>query len=630
MLNPVPLQPAAAQPFAAPRRRLLGETLVEQGVVGAEALAEALAQQTGQDAPLGRILLSAAAITPDDLLRALVRQTELPLVDLRASPPAPELLDGLEPEALLATEALPWREHGRTRVVAVSSPNAIAAASELLGGDGVRLEFVLARADDIRRAVVVHFDLVMRDEATTRCPPAYSCRRIGSRRFRWRAAAGFGAGLAALAVAPALVLQALMVWTVAMNASTMALRLFALLARYRAGRAEIEGTVPRLSDYQKLPTVSLLVPLKGEATVAGDLIRALEALDYPRALLDVKLVLEERDLPTRIAIDPERLPPNFEVVTVPQGMPQGVPQRRALETKPRALNYALPFCRGSIVGVYDAEDRPDPAQIRAVVAALQKAPPEVACVQGYLDFYNPTDNWLARCFTIECAVWFRVLLHGVQRLGIPIPLGGTTVFFRRRVLEEIGAWDAHNVTEDADLGMRLARFGYRCEMIRSTTLEEANCGPLPWIRQRSRWLKGYAITWATHMREPRSLLRDLGWTGFLGFQVLFLGAITSYLSIPLFWAAIVAAHGFGFSIWASFPAPLAWGFVISMFLGQALMMAVACLALKDAGRGWLAPWILVLPVYWPLGAVAAYRAVFEVFTRPFHWHKTEHGATRTN
>jgi hypothetical protein len=264
----------------------------------------------------------------------------------------------------------------------------------------------------------------------------------------------------------------------------------------------------------------------------------------------------------------------------------------------------------------------------AVVRALQAAPPEVACVQGYLDFYNPRDNWLSRCFTIEYAMWFRVVLHGVQRLGIPIPLGGTTVFFRRRVLEAIGAWDAHNVTEDADLGMRLARFGYRCEMVASVTLEEANCHPLRWIRQRARWLKGYAITWTTHMRRPAALMRDLGWRGFLGFQVLFLGAITSYLSLPLFWAITIAAYGAGLDLWGSFPMPLMAAFLTSMVFGQAVMLAVAVLALRDSGQGRMIPWILTLPLYWPLGAVAAYRAIAEIFTSPFYWHKTEHGLAR--
>ena len=158
-------------------------------------------------------------------------------------------------------------------------------------------------------------------------------------------------------------------------------------------------------------------------------------------------------------------------------------------------------------------------------------------MQGYLDFYNSGDNWLSRCFTLEYAIWFRVVLLGVQRLGLPIPLGGTSVFFRRSVLERIGAWDAHNVTEDADLGMRLARFGYRCEMIASTTWEEANCRALAVDQASARaGSRAMRVTWATHMRRPRELWRDLGPRGFLGFQVLFLGAITSYLSLPLFWA----------------------------------------------------------------------------------------------
>ncbi len=249
----------------------------------------------------------------------------------------------------------------------------------------------------------------------------------------------------------------------------------------------------------------------------------------------------------------------------------------------------------------------------------------MACVQAYLDFFNASDNWLSRCFTLEYAIWFRVVLLGVQRLGLPIPLGGTSVFFRRKVLEEIGAWDAHNVTEDADLGMRLARFGYRTEMIETTTWEEANCRALPWIRQRSRWLKGYAVTWATHMRRPRELLDDLGMRGFIGFQVLFLGAITSYLSLPLFWAVSAASLGFDVAFWRSFPGWLMWSFFASMIAGQAVMLTTAVIAARETRRPGLLIWVFTLPFYWPLGAVAAWRAVGEVFTRPSYWHKTEHG-----
>jgi glycosyltransferase XagB len=624
MATSVPFRPVVVAGTAtapARPRRLLGEALVASGAVSQGRLDAALARQREFEAPLGRILLADAVISPSALLGALAAQAELPVVDLVQSPPDAELLAGLDPHECLALEAVPWRHVGETRVVAVSSPGRMEEAARAFGGGARRVAMVLARPEDVRAAILARFGPRLRDEATLRCPDVYSCRTIATRRTRGRIVAVGLAATAAVVAAPKLALTAIMVWVLAMNLATTALRLFALLARLKVGRAVIHAEVPRLADFKKLPTVSLLVPLKGEAKVAGGLIRALEAIDYPAALLDVKIVLEEDDLATRMAVERAGLPPSFEIVTVPRHV--------GLETKPRAMNFALPFCRGSIVGIYDAEDRPDPGQIRAVVQALGEAPPEVACVQGYLDFYNSEQNWLARCFTIEYAMWFRILLHGVQRLGVPIPLGGTTVFFRRGALEALGGWDAHNVTEDADLGMRLARFGYRCEMIRTVTLEEANCGARRWIGQRSRWLKGYAITWASHMRAPHRLLRDLGLRGFLGFQVLFLGGITSYLSIPLFWAGWAATFGLGPAIWTGISGPFLLAFLSTLAIGQTVMLVVAFTALRDAGRLRMLPWLGMLPLYWPLGAVAAYRAVAELFVRPFYWDKTEHGLVDT-
>ena len=247
-------------------------------------------------------------------------------------------------------------------------------------------------------------------------------------------------------------------------------------------------------------------------------------------------------------------------------------------------------------------------------------------MQARLDFYNPRQNWLTRCFAMEYAVWFAVLLPGMTRLGLPIPLGGTSVFFRREALEEVGGWDAHNVTEDADLGMRLARHGYRCEMIDSTTYEEANCQTRNWILQRSRWLKGYAITWLTHIQHPRALLADLGPKGFLTFQALFLGAMTSYLALPLFWGLLVLGlFGIGATGWMGLSGPVWTMFWISLPLGQLVMITAIAIAVRAPPKTRLIPWIVTLPLYWPLGALAAYRALLELFFNPFHWHKTEHG-----
>ncbi len=607
---------------ADPPRARLGELLVKSGVIDATRLETALEDQRRQDTRLGRILVANQHITSEDLSSALSRQSGLGRIDLEAMPVDPDLMRGLDPYVCLELGAVPWRQVGGTRIIAISDTETAVAAMTALGGPGGhKIALAIATAEDIRRTITETFSTRLRDDARRRCPEAFSCRgwTIGPRRWRWMTVAGLVAIGAFLA--PILALQILMGWILVMNAMTMILRLVAIFTRLDPKRHSIRPDAPRLADYKKLPSVSILVPLLREEAVARHLLEALKAMDYPAPLLDIKLVLEADDAVTRAAIARATLPPTIEVVTVPAD---------GLKTKPRAMNYALPLCRGEIVGVYDAEDRPDPGQIRTVVAHLQNAGPEVACVQGYLDFYNTERNWLSRCFTLEYAIWFRVLLLGVQRLGIPIPLGGTTVFFRRQVLEQIGAWDAHNVTEDADLGMRLARFGFRCEMVATTTLEEANCRARPWIRQRSRWLKGYAITWATHMRAPRALLRDLGLRGFLGFQVLFLGAITSYLSIPLFWVIWTGAVGFELAFWATFPRPLMIGFFTSMLLGQAVMLAVAFIAARDAGRPRLIPWILTLPFYWPLGALAAYRAIGEIFYAPFYWHKTEHGVTTSD
>jgi glycosyltransferase XagB len=620
MARVLPFSPAAiaSRPSAppAPEHLRLGDALIGSGVLDRGMLARALDAQQHQDQRLGRILMVSGAISDEDLLAALARQSGLGQIDLTASPSDPDLLRDIDPYGCLEIEAVPWRLIGGTLVVAIADPSRAEEVRDRFSGEELRVALALAPAAEIRRTITRQCSDRLRRDARLRCPEDYSCRgwtAPGRRRGGWVA---FAAACGVSIAAPMAVLQAIMLWVLVANAATTALRLTALAARRSRTLRRSEAQAPRLVEHRKLPRVSLLVPLLREEKVAQRLLDALAAMDYPAALLDIKLVLEEDDTVTRAAVGRAVMPPTIDVVTVPAD---------ALRTKPRAMNYALPFCEGEIVGVYDAEDRPDPAQIRAVVAHLQAAPPEVACVQGYLDFYNTDENWMSRCFTLEYAIWFRVVLLGVQRLGLPIPLGGTTVFFRREVLERIGAWDAHNVTEDADLGMRLARFGYRCEMIPSVTMEEATFRTMPWIRQRSRWLKGYAVTWATHMQRPAALWRDLGPRGFAGFQVLFLGSLTSYLSLPLFWAIGMAGLGFGFGFWSSFSGWLMWGLFASMAAGQATMVAVAVAAARDAGRPGLARWVLALPFYTTLGAVAAYRAIGEIFTRPSYWHKTEHG-----
>ena len=422
-----------------------------------------------------------------------------------------------------------------------------------------------------------------------------------------------GALVALVLTTLSLSLTVLLLWAALTLAATAALKLAALVQTLRPLPPEPANP----AVIARLPKVSVMVALYRESDIAARLVLRLSRLDYPRDLLDILLVVEEDDRLTRDALARADLPGWIRVVVAPRGR---------VRTKPRALNFALGQCRGSIVGVYDAEDAPEADQIRKVVDRFHQRGPEVACLQGRLDFYNPRRNWLSRCFTVEYASWFRVVLPGMQRLGLPLPLGGTTLFFRREVLEDLGGWDSHNVTEDADLGMRLARHGYRTEVIETTTHEEANCAALPWVKQRSRWVKGYMMTYLAHMRSPRLLWRQLGARGFVGFQILFLGSLSQSLLAPLMWSMLALQLGFGHPV----AEVLNHGSIVTiaiLFAGaEVLNVFLGVIGLRRSGQDLSALWVLTLTFYFPLQALAAYKALWELLTCPFYWDKTAHGA----
>lgn len=376
-----------------------------------------------------------------------------------------------------------------------------------------------------------------------------------------------------------------------------------------------EGLGLSLRDYE-LPNISLLVPLFREADMTGPLTSHLTKLDYPKGKLDLYFVVEDDDLVTKSSISKQKRPDWMRVIEVPNGK---------LRTKPRALNYALNFVSGSIVGVYDAEDAPESDQLRHVAETFARAGPDVACVQGRLDYYNASGNWLSRCFTLECASWFRVILPGYAKMGLLVPLGGTTLFFRRDTLNELGSWDAHNVTEDADLGVRLARRGYRTVFMPSVTNEEANARAWPWIKQRSRWLKGYAVTYAVHMRRPLELLRQLGAWRFFGFQVLFLGTLSQFLLAPLLSTVVVIPFGLPHPLFALLNGPQFVALTAIFLLSTCINLAANCIGAHRAGKSWLMKWAPTMVFYFPLATLGTLKGLSELFWRPFFWDKTAHG-----
>jgi len=285
--------------------------------------------------------------------------------------------------------------------------------------------------------------------------------------------------------------------------------------------------------------------------------------------------------------------------------------------------------RGTYAVIYDAEDMPEPDQLKKVVAAFRTAAPEIACFQARLNVYNAEDNWLTRMFALEYAAWFDFLLPGLGELGIPIPLGGTSNHFRAEILGKIGGWDAFNVTEDADLGVRLARQGYRVVPIDSSTYEEATPSLDGWIRQRSRWLKGYMQTALVHLRAPVKLARAVGVLPFLGFVVFVLGAVVTSLLSPLFWilALLMAVTG-SEAVIGPYGAAVAKASYLSLIAGNGLLTLLAMLA--PLKRRWfhLAPHGATVSVYWLLISAAAYKALWQLVRRPFYWEKTQHGLAR--
>lgn len=614
------LSPRNILPFRRARAPRAPETLAEHlqahHLLPPRTLQSAEAQARRQGVPLARVLTHGGHVAPEVILGAEAALSGSSVLDLAAFPADPRLIDAVGLEFCLTARLLPWRRAGATTVIAVAERADFdahrAALTDCLGPVSMALAPEAQMIDALRH---VRGPALAR-QAETVAPARLSCRGPSIALARLLMVAGLVALCCTALALPLTLAGTLVLVTVTALVSHTLLRFIAigLALAQQAGR--VDRPASDKVEIARWPIVSMLVPLRREAAIADKLIARLAKITYPPELLDICLVVDADDTITRQALAETKLPPWMRQITVPQG---------AIQTKPRALNYAVDFCKGSIIGIYDAEDAPAPDQITRIVQRFYERGPDVACLQGILDFYNREQNWLARCFTIDYASWFRVMLPGLQRLGWVIPLGGTTVFFRRSALEDLGRWDAHNVTEDADLGLRLARFGYRTEMVETVTEEEANCRLWPWIRQRARWMKGYLITYIVHMRRPLALWRDLGPWRFLGVQVLFFGTLVQGLIAPLLWTFWIALIGLPHPYLDSLSEP-AFALLIGCLLtAEVAAIALGVTALRAMPLRRLRPWVPLVHVYAMLGSLAVWKAVAEFIHRPYHWDKTEHG-----
>lgn len=600
----------------------LGEVLIGQGLITPGQLEEALCLQAKWGSRLGDIVLASGWVKSLDFYSALACHLGLDFVNLMEQPVKDFLLEKEQYADYAQYLYLPWRRKDGILWIATADPT----CPELVARWGSK--------PDVRFVVTPKFDIL------------WELQRVGgqtlSRQATYHLARFDPERSARVVVTPnqkrgfiLIFLTTVLSFVLFPVASAIWLNAFlnfflllsfvfrTLLCWMSCG----ELICPTVSDEEvaalrdpDLPVYSILVPMYREPKVIPILAAALRRMDYPRSKLDIKFVLEEDDQETIQAAKDLALDATFEIIRVPRSQPK---------TKPKACNYAFRLARGKYLTIYDAEDKPDPDQLKKAIVAFEKLGAKTACIQARLNYFNAEKNWLTRMFTLEYSLWFDMFLPALHRLGVPIPLGGTSNHFDMAKLKEVGGWDPFNVTEDADLGLRFAAMGYRVGVVNSVTYEEANSQLGNWLRQRSRWIKGYIQTWLVNMRHPVKLLRQVGVGGFASFQLFIGGAIVSGLAYPVLvipficWLFTRTAmlHPF-------FPPEVLFVSTLNLALGNSLLIYLSMLAVAQRKNHALLPHALTIPGYWLLQSVAAYKAFWQLIHRPFYWEKTTHGISK--
>ena len=606
----------------------LGEILLQEGIVDTATLERALSIQQKSGAQIGDVLIALGKINPLQLAKALSLQFDLPYRNAADYPANPETLKdvvlGVGEQFLRTNAILPLGRKGNVLGVVTSRPNAKEPLEALAKAMNAELFLFVCSEREIQTALTNQFRDSYTEESTMglffRNPEESAMETFTTLQLvlLYSLVTLFLFGMLFRGRETLLVLFFLI------NVFYIFSLGFKLLASILGARTEILEQVSdeeaAALDPKTLPVYTILLPMYKEPEVVKHLIAGIMEMDYPLEKLDVKILLEEEDTVTYDAVRALRPPANFEIVRVPYSVPK---------TKPKACNYGLLFARGEYLTIYDAEDVPEKDQLRKVVAAFRKGPENMICVQAALNYFNSDQNLLTRMFTLEYSYWFDYMLPGIEALGMPIPLGGTSNHFRTEMLRLLGGWDPFNVTEDADLGIRASAHRMWVSTINSTTFEEANSHTGNWIRQRSRWIKGYMQTYLVHMRNPLRLFRTIGLMPFLGVQLLIGGTFMTFLINPILWLLFIFWIAFR-PLWMESVFPL-WILTLStlnLIVGNAMGIYLNMLAVFRRRLFHLTFYSLMNPFYWILHSIAAYKALWQLFTKPFFWEKTVHGLAK--
>ena len=621
------------QPVLAPRRQVeeaiqrtlghrnLGTYLLLAGLVSHQQLDQALSLARRTGVRLGQALVNRRFITPGQLYQFIAQQSGLPFYDLSQIELDEAIARSLSPQIERQYGILPFKEEDGAILIAITDPLNSMARSIARAAFTQPIKPVVVTDLDLDAAFerVYHQDYLEQStsELLERTPEdsAFHILSTGQKIFF----------IAFLLISAAWIFFNHLSYFIVLNIFAtlfyVAFSVYKLYLIYGALNENLEVPVTQEEidalDESTLPVYTILIPVYKEAEVLPDLLTAIDNFDYPRTKLDIKVLMEEDDKETIQAFHNWNPPAHFHGVIVPFGQPK---------TKPKACNYGLIQARGEFIVIFDAEDLPERDQLRRAVAAFRKVDQNVVCIQSKLNYFNANQNLLTRWFTIEYSMWFDLFLPGLVASGAPVPLGGTSNHFRREALIECGAWDPYNVTEDADLGIRLYKRGYKTAIIDSTTYEEANSKVGNWVRQRSRWIKGYIVTWLVHMRHPVRLIREIGWKAFFGFQFVVAGTFFSALVNPIYWVFT--------TLWFL----LNWQFIKNIFPPEIFYLGALCLYVGNFAFTYInvagvlrrrfygmVKYALVSPFYWAMASIGAWRGFIQLFTNPSYWEKTVHG-----
>ncbi|AIL65613.1 N-glycosyltransferase [Rickettsiales bacterium Ac37b] len=591
----------------------LGEILVKKNYITNDILQFALHLQTKCKSQLGKILLTEGLINSNQLYTSLAEQLELEFINLITHPCDISILSPALVKFYIKYQAIPWKYKDNTMVIAVSDLNH--ETLQWIKANFPNYKLVMTSTTQIQWNIEKFFSQYHLYDSINHLKHSLPNKSSHFTFCRWQKISIILLIFFIIISFKFFTTSTVLSLFIATNLLYLCSNIFKTIL-YIAGIFSYQNKEKENLELidSELPIYTILLPLLHEQEVLPRLIFSINSLNYPKSKLDIKLIIEEDDHITLNAIKNLHCGDHFQLIIVPKSFPC---------TKPKALNYALKFARGTYITIYDAEDRPEPNQLRKVIKAFQNASDDVICMQAKLNFFNREENLLSKFFALEYSLLFDVILWGVSSLKMPIPLGGTSNHFIRDKLEQIGKWDPFNVTEDADLGIRLSSYQYKTQILNSITLEESPLTLLSWIIQRSRWIKGYILTYLVHMRNPKLLLNSLGVKGFLGIQFFIGLPAICFLTAPIMWfGSFVINYNISGSLISQttyylwyinliycFILPLISASFISYF-NKWPHMILSC---------------LLFPFYFILHSIASFRAVWYLIFAPTYWDKTPHG-----